>query len=309
MSWIELDDAILDHPKFIRAVRTGGSGAVHLWLGFRAYCAKNLTDGAIPADMVDEVRGPQGKERERALKALLEVGLLKRADDSSPIVMHDYLQWSSSREEVLERRGKARERKARSRRDTPRDERSDSPRDSVVTALGVTPGVTNPRGRDPLHSPPHLSTPEEDPPTPLVESIVAPVPANGRRKTDNFLQSFKKPNRERPDVLALFDEWKELYGFPEAKLCVGIWNADADTLAEAIDGHGMELCRLVLKHSPNDGMVSGRDDENRVAHNTIVYIFGNQNAFLRIAKAAREASRSRQSGAFSSVIDRAKEAG
>jgi len=114
MSWLELDDRILEHPKFIRAVKLAGSEAVHLWLGFRAYCGQHLTDGFVPADMVDEVRGPRNqKKREAALSALLAAGLLKRREDG--IQMHDYLQWSSSRDEVLDAREKARERKAKSR--------------------------------------------------------------------------------------------------------------------------------------------------------------------------------------------------
>lgn len=305
MSWIELDDAILDHPKFIRAVRLGGSGAVHLWLGFRAYCAKNLTDGMIPADMVDEVRGPQGKERDKALKALVEVGLLKRTDEKAPIEMHDYLQWSSSREEVLERRGKARERKARSRRDTTRDEQRDTHGDSAKTNSVVTPVVTNPRGRDPLPSPPNHSG-REDPPTPVLPE---PVPANGRRKTDNFITSMTRPARDRPDVLELFDDWKLEFGFVEAKLCVGLFSADADTLARNIDAHGMDACKLVLKYAKRDGKVSGRTDENKEKHESINYIFENQNTFMRILRAAREAEAAKAGGGFSSVIDAAKEAG
>lgn len=121
----------------------------------------------------------------------------------------------------------------------------------------------------------------EDPPTPL-----APVTGKPR---DRFGESFRRSPRDREDVLALFDDWKSLFGFPEARLCVGIWNADAETLAEAIDAYGLQVCRLVLKHAPNDGKVSGRDDERKEKHESIAYIFGNQNAFQRILRDARAA--------------------
>lgn len=140
MAWLELDDRILEHPKFIRAVKLAGSDAIHLWLGIKAYCGQQLTDGFVPADMLDEVRGPTDRrKRAVALKALIEVGLLERRDDGS-ISMHDYLDWSSSRENVLDRREKARERKAKSRDPS----RRDTQRDFARTDSDVTPVVTNP---------------------------------------------------------------------------------------------------------------------------------------------------------------------
>lgn len=167
MTWMTLDDAMLDHPKFIRAVKRGGSEAVHLWLGLRAYCAKHLTDGDVPEDMLDEVRGPSDPKRRRAaLEALLadDVGLLERT--STGVRLHDYLQWSESRVQVLAKREKARERKARSRgtasagrEESRRDEQRDGARTDDVHS-GV---VTNPRARD-LPSHPIPSHP--DPPNP-----------------------------------------------------------------------------------------------------------------------------------------------
>lgn len=162
MSWIELDDGILEHPKFIRAVKIGGDGTVFLWLGLRAYCARNLTDGVVPEDMIDECRGPTDKQkRAKALAALVTVGLLKKT--SNGVEMHDYLDWSSSREQVLERRERSRERKARQRGESHVPSRRDTKRDSAETPHGVT----NPRARDPL---PHLTS---TPPTPLPQTDAA----------------------------------------------------------------------------------------------------------------------------------------
>lgn len=152
MSWLELDDRILDHPKFIRAVKLGGSEAIHLWLGMRAYCGQLLTDGFIPTDMVDEVRGPKdSRKRMVALTALVDVGLLEPDVDKDGYTMHDFLDWSSSRTDVIERRNSARDRKRRSRGTdtvvTEESQRDESGTDTVVT---------NPRGRV---SPPLPSVP------------------------------------------------------------------------------------------------------------------------------------------------------
>ena len=131
MSKIELDDQILDHPKFVRAVKHGGSDTIFLWLGLRSYCSKLLTDGFIPDDMLDEVRGPkETKKRMAALDVLIDSKLVHRVTDG--IVLHDYLDWASSREDVLRWRESAKARKAKSRNVSQRDGQRDGQRDTGV---------------------------------------------------------------------------------------------------------------------------------------------------------------------------------
>ncbi len=150
MSWIELDDGILDHEKFVRAVKRGGSDVIFMWLGLRAHCAKRLTDGRIDLDLLDEVKGPTGKARDKAIAILLEVVLLEYRDGKKDALwMHDYLDWSRSKEEVLESRRKARERK--------RTSRGTSQRDTIRDSQESSEGVRDPRGRDPTPLP--TSTP------------------------------------------------------------------------------------------------------------------------------------------------------
>jgi hypothetical protein len=166
MSWIELDDQMLEHPKFIRAVKIAGSDVVFLWLGLRAYCSQKLTDGAIPSDMMDEVRGPrEPRRRSAALAALVTVGLVDQLDDGAHR-LHDYLDWSSSREEVLKRRSAAADRKRRSRgteADVTAESRRDYQRSHAVTTSGVTresrAESQTPARADPLPSPPLPSPP------------------------------------------------------------------------------------------------------------------------------------------------------
>lgn len=148
MSWMDIDDKLLDHPKFIRAVKRGGSDTVFLWLGLRQWVAQNLTDGFIPSDMVDEVRGPDGKRRVAALNVLKEVGLIDDADGG--VMLHDYLQWSRSRDAILKQREANRLRQARSR--------GSHAVTDTATHANVTPSVTLP---SPHLSSPHLSTPNE----------------------------------------------------------------------------------------------------------------------------------------------------
>lgn len=124
MSWLQVDDRFLDHPKVVRAVRLAGSPAVHLWLGLMSFCKQHLTDGVIPADMVDAVAGPAPRWRGRALDALVEVGLIER--DPSALRVHDYLVLNESRESI--------ERKASARR-----AKAAASHDAYLASLGNTP--------------------------------------------------------------------------------------------------------------------------------------------------------------------------
>jgi hypothetical protein len=175
MSKIELDDQILDHPKFVRAVKIGGCETVFLWLGLRAYCSKLLTDGFVPHDMLDEVRGPKdARKRKAALAALIEVVLVEECDGG--VRLHDYLDWASSRDDVLRWRERARERQARSRatsqRDNPCDSHGDDDRDN---ADSHTPRV---RARVAPTSP----SPSRDLPS---EDIREPAVASGTEALDS----------------------------------------------------------------------------------------------------------------------------
>jgi len=98
VSYLQLDDGILDHPKFIRADREAPSGAVHLWLGLMAYCKRHLTDGVVPLDMLPKVQGPPPRWRKRALDALIGAGLIERT--GTELRVHDYLEWNLSKAEI-----------------------------------------------------------------------------------------------------------------------------------------------------------------------------------------------------------------
>ncbi len=104
MTWLRDDDDMLDHEKWRRALRDGGDGALLVWARLRAWCSRRLTDGVIPADMVDEVAEiGRSRARARALRALVEHGLCaRRACGSLAIV--GYLERNPSRARVLEER-------------------------------------------------------------------------------------------------------------------------------------------------------------------------------------------------------------
>ncbi len=210
MSWLELDDRILEHPKFIRAVKLAGSDAIHLWLGFRAYCGQNLTNGRVPADMLDEVRGPKDPKRRKAsLDALLAVGLLDPLAGGD-VQMHNFLKWSSSRDAVLERREKARARKQRSREPgagshavTDAEPSEDSKRPAVGSHGGVNAQSQTPAGASPLPLP-STPSPPPDRKVAMADSEL-PIADRARKVLENpndglWLQPSKWPEVQRGAV-------------------------------------------------------------------------------------------------------------
>lgn len=183
MSWMDLDDKLLDHPKFIRAVKRGGSEVVHLWLGLRQYVAQQLTDGFIPDDMVDEVRGPHGRKREQALAVLREVGLVDAAEGG--VQLHDFLQWSKSRDQILKQREANRLRQAKSR---DRNAVTDT-----VTNADVTPSVTLP---SPLLSTPHHTKPDES-----VRVAPCPLDLTSKAEALGIISEFAEKYRAEPEQI------------------------------------------------------------------------------------------------------------
>lgn len=126
--WLKLDDGTDEHPKFTRYGRDYDACFV-TWVRLCLFCARNSTDGVIP----------YMKEREfdpRIIELLLQPfkdssGPLERNDDGD-LMVHDFLEYNPSREQVEAERKKGKERVTRHRQN----------RRNAVTAP-VTQGVTN----------------------------------------------------------------------------------------------------------------------------------------------------------------------
>lgn len=134
MRWVRVDVDALDHPKFLAL----DPEAVVLWLYGLGYCARQLTDGHIPAAILRRLGALQ--DPDRAAAQLMEAGLWDATDDG--YVVHDYLDYQPSRERVLNDRERARERQKRRRSPQPvdnvsrRDSRRDIDRSHSVTGSG-----------------------------------------------------------------------------------------------------------------------------------------------------------------------------
>ena len=140
MPWFNVDDGLAFHRKVIKA----GNAAMGLWVRAGSYCAHQLTDGFVDADMVPSLGTLKQAER------LVSAGLWIKVDGG-----FQFHEWSGdgrnpSRAEVLARRSRNAARKARQRAGIqPNSEESqvdDGGRAGTHSGVagGVTGGVSDP---------------------------------------------------------------------------------------------------------------------------------------------------------------------
>ena len=105
MPWVNTDDQMPEHPKVWALSDT----AYRLHHSGISYCNRQLTDGLISADKVSTL---VPRYKKQTLAELVERGIWASLMDGSAYVIHDFLDWNRSREQVLE----AREKKSRAGR-------------------------------------------------------------------------------------------------------------------------------------------------------------------------------------------------
>lgn len=98
MAWFRVDDDFLTHPKVMRIPRKVRQRVLALWFSGGVYCAKHMTDGHLPGEMLDEW-GHTSKEAD----VLVAAGLWVRKLDGG-YVYHDFLDYNLSRAEQTEKR-------------------------------------------------------------------------------------------------------------------------------------------------------------------------------------------------------------
>lgn len=130
MPWVRLDESFADHPKIERA------GPLAAWLHVAAlcYCSRHLTDGRIPkpkAHRLVDIPDPADH-----VSALLREGIW--TEDGPDYVIHDYLDYQPSRQDVEAERSAARTRMAKHRQRT--KGQPDAP-DSRSTGQNGSPDV------------------------------------------------------------------------------------------------------------------------------------------------------------------------
>jgi hypothetical protein len=103
VTWVKLDDHFADHPKILGL----SDAAYRAYVDGLCYCARYLTDGAIPTAAVKVV----SRRRAKVTAELLEAGLWDQ--NGKGVEVHDYLTYQEPAATVLERRRRDSERKKR----------------------------------------------------------------------------------------------------------------------------------------------------------------------------------------------------
>jgi hypothetical protein len=97
MSWIKLDDNWMDHPKIILA----GRDARDMWLASITWCAKHLTDGYFPKNLLPQLAVMAGIDVANCYTfatRLLDVCLWDASGDN--YMVHDYLDYNPTKEQA-----------------------------------------------------------------------------------------------------------------------------------------------------------------------------------------------------------------
>lgn len=141
MNWVKIDNQFPDHHKVLEA------GALAAWLHVCAlcYCSRTLSDGVVPKRIVPrlaEVPKPM-----KLAETLVAVGLWK--EQGNAFVIHDYLSYQRSREQINDERRTSRERQKLSRRDktqrSPEVRVPDTDVDTDTPPFPLTEGETSHR--------------------------------------------------------------------------------------------------------------------------------------------------------------------
>jgi len=119
MPWVRIDEHAMSHPK----ISGLSDGAFRLWVQALAHCQNFLTDGVVVPVALKGLPAYTAKRRTE----LVAAGLWNNAPDAG-ILVHDYLQWNESREQVVAAREREKDRKRKWR--LGRQVRGDAGRDA-----------------------------------------------------------------------------------------------------------------------------------------------------------------------------------
>lgn len=113
MTWARLDDGFHSHPKVLRAWDLCPA-SIGLFARALSYVAQQEIDGVVPEQLV-RMWIPEPGDREEVVEALVDAGLWDK-NGAGTFVIHDYLDFNYSREQLTDNRRRDRERKRESRR-------------------------------------------------------------------------------------------------------------------------------------------------------------------------------------------------
>ena len=136
MPWARFDDKFYAHPKTYRLGKLR-LPAIGLHLLAVTWSCDQLTDGVIPEDALVMLGGTPA-----VAQALVHAGMWHHSEERREYLIHDFIDYNKSRDQVLRDREKWRERQGASRGVSQGVSRRDTQRDAQESLARVTEGVT-----------------------------------------------------------------------------------------------------------------------------------------------------------------------
>lgn len=195
MPWVRMDDQYPEHPKVDRV------GPYAAWLNVCAwaYCARNLTDGFVPSERVARLANvPQPA---KLAKALVEARLWEAVEGG--YMVHDFLAYNPSREQVLKERAATAKRVSEHRERvsngvTPPDTNGGGNGRSTPVGNGVSTDAPYPSRTPPVPSQSTLR--ENSPPAPngAPPRGSTEPPPRGNSRVQAVIDAFRENGYEPP---------------------------------------------------------------------------------------------------------------
>lgn len=195
MSWVRIDDNAPDHPKHL-----GVSPAIS-WYWLRSVCWANRfgTDGRIPSENVPKILRKRSDLCPAIVHKLVRAGLWDYDPETGDFLVHDFLDFQPSKQQVSAKQAAKRERQHRwltklrksAGRDASLDLAPTQPNPTTYLSASQSPG---PNG----HSEDHERQPMARPENPDAEAIAAQARALALRYAPSAARVHEVP-RESED--------------------------------------------------------------------------------------------------------------
>lgn len=184
MTWFRVDDRFDEHAKVesLEGDANAWARAISVWTMVGVHCSRNSTDGHISTARLKRLT-PFGARAEAIAEDLVRAGLFEKTDTG--YLMHDFLDWNPSADDVEKDRELARIRQIRSRdkrRTAALNALAGGPRDITHDEPpNVTPHVTRDSMRDvPRESQSESRHPGPTRPDPTHKDLVVVVRGRAR---------------------------------------------------------------------------------------------------------------------------------
>lgn len=283
MTWAKIDDRLHGHIKVRRA-----GPAMALWVIALSYCADELTDGFVAADVPELLLGAAGAEMAAKLQA---VGLWDRLENGWRF--HDYHDYNPNADDERERRAEIAKKRSEAGKKGAANRWQTGKPDGNGHGNAVANASQPPRQTDsPVPVP--VPEPQKQPDTPTPPSP-PPQPAAGAPPAEPAVVVAPKVDPLDAPIAAVFEHWRSVMG--KGKRAALTAKRAGKIRGRLREGYtAPELCRAVdgCKRSPHH---QGQNDGGTVYDDIELICRDQQHVDMFVRKAGNVVALLRPGGA------------